>query len=86
MAETDNSLAATAATLDGVLDLRALQLLGVMEAHDGLAALLRSPRGQIARLQVGDEAFGIRITAIGADRITVTDSRGQSGALVLPQG
>ena len=86
MAETDNSLAATAATLDGVLDLRALQLLGVMEAHDGLAALLRSPRGEIARLQVGEEAFGIRITAIGADHITVTDSRGQSGALALPQG
>jgi len=86
MAETDNAIAAQAATVDDLIDLRALQLLGVMKAHDGPIALLRSSRGQIARLALGEEAFGVRVIAIGEDRITVTNFWGQSEALTLPQG
>ncbi|SFS13528.1 hypothetical protein [Yoonia litorea] len=86
MAEPDNALAAQAATITDAIDMSALQLLGVMQAHDGPAALLRSSRGQIARVLVGDEAFGIRITAIGDDRVTLTNRWGQSQALGLPQG
>ena len=86
MAETNTTLAAQAATQNDVLDMHALQLLGLIKAHDGPAALLRSPQGQIARLQVGQEAFGIRITAIGDTGIILTNARGQSESLTLPQG
>ena len=86
MAEPDGALAGQTATISDVLDMSTLQLLGVMQAHDGLAALVRSPRGQIARLHVGEEAFGITIVAIGDDRVTVTNRWGQSEALALPQG
>ena len=86
MAETNTTLAAQAATQNDVLDMHALQLLGLIQAHDGPAALLRSPQGQIARLQVGQEAFGIRVTAIGDTGIILTNARGQSESLTLPQG
>ena len=86
MAESDNTRAEQAATLTGVLDLSILQLLGVIEGNDGPSALLRAPSGAIALLPVGGEAFGIRVTGIADDRVTVLDSRGQSAALSLPQG
>ena len=88
MAETVNETAAAAATKEDVLDLRALQLLGVMQAHDGPAALIRSSRGQIARLAVGEAAFGVTLTAIGEDSVILTNRWGQTEALTLaaPQG
>ena len=86
MAEPDNALAGQNATRDDVLDLHALQLLGLIIAHDGPTALLRSSRGEIARLHLGEEAFGVRVTAIGEDRVMVTNRWGQTEALTLPQG
>lgn len=83
--QTENNTASGAATETEILNLGALQLLGVMHAQDGMAALLRSPRGQIARVAVGEEAFGVRVTAIGDTGVIISDSRGQSDALVLPQ-
>jgi hypothetical protein len=86
MAETVNDAAAAAATLQDVLDLSSLQLLGVMQAHDGPIALIRSSRGDIARLHVGEVAFGVTITAIGDDTVILTNRWGQTEALGLPQG
>ncbi len=86
MADTDTALAGQNATQSDVLDMHAQQLLGVMQAHDGPAALLRSARGDIARLQIGEEAFGIRVTAIGETKIILTNRWGQSESLALPQG
>ena len=86
MAETVNDAAAAAATLEGALDMHTLQLLGVMDAHDGPAALIRSSRGQIARLHLGEEAFGYTITAIGEDSVILTNRWGQTESLGLPQG
>lgn len=86
MADTDTALAGQNATQSDVLDMHALQLLGVMQAHDGPAALLRSAQGDIARLQIGEEAFGIRVTAIGETEIILTNRWGQSESLALPQG
>ncbi|EBA11599.1 hypothetical protein RCCS2_16761 [Roseobacter sp. CCS2] len=56
-----------------------------MDAHDGMAALLRSSRGQIARVQVGDTAFGMQITAIGDEQILLTNRWGRTEALELPR-
>lgn len=73
------------ATMPNALDLNGLAVIGVMEAHDGAFALLRSSRGQIARVHVGDEAFGVRVTAIGNDQVLLTDRWGRSQSLALPR-
>ncbi len=86
MAETTAPLAGQHATRDDVLDLRSLQVLGIIQAHDGTTALLRSSRGQVARVHVGDAAFGMQVTAIGTDRVMLTNRWGQTEALLLPQG
>jgi len=82
---TTSALAGVKATMPEALELNTLSVIGVMDAHDGLAALLRSPRGQIARVNVGDEAFGVQITAIGADQVLLTDRWGRTQSLALPQ-
>lgn len=79
-------LAGEKATVPDALDLRALTLIGVMEAHDGAAALLRSSRGRIARVGVGEEAFGVQITAISTEQVILTDRWGRTQALQLPNG
>jgi hypothetical protein len=81
---TTTGLAGTKATLPDTLELRALSVIGLMDAHDGTAALLRSSRGQIARVQVGDSAFGVQVTAIGDAQILLTDRWGQTQSLALP--
>ncbi|WP_333714414.1 hypothetical protein [Yoonia sp.] len=81
-----NDVAAAAATQQDVLDMQTLQVLGVMQAHDGLAALIRSERGEIARVLVGEEVFGMMITAIGDDSVILTNRQGQTEALAIPQG
>jgi len=86
MPEAGNQNAAEAATIHDAIDLRALQVLGIMTAHDGPVALLRSSRGQIARIGLGGQAFGVEVIAIGQNSVTVKDRWGKSGALSLPQG
>lgn len=78
------AIAAANATMPDALALNQLSVIGVMDAHDGTAALLRSARGRIARVHVGDEAFGVRITAIGDDQVLLTNRWGQTQALQLP--
>lgn len=83
--ETPSSVLAEAkATLPDALELNTLSVIGLMEAHDGVAALLRSSRGQIARVSVGDEVFGVQVTAIGDAQILLTDRWGRTQSLALP--
>ncbi|MEJ8560271.1 hypothetical protein QTO30_02810 [Yoonia sp. GPGPB17] len=78
------ALAGTNATMSDALELNSLAVIGLMDAHDGTAALLRSSRGQIARVQVGDTAFGVQVTAIGDAQILLTDRWGRTQSLALP--
>ena len=82
---TSSVLAEAKATMPDALELNALSVIGLMDAHDGVAALLRSSRGQIARVSVGDEVFGVQITAIGDKQILLTDRWGQTQSLALPR-
>lgn len=86
MPESDTALAAATATLPDALDMHRLSLIGVVEAHDGQAALLRSARGNVVRVLVGQVAFGVQIKAIGAEQVILTDSWGRTQALELPSG
>ena len=79
------ALAGANATLPDALELRSLTVIGLMDAHDGTAALLRSSRGQIARVHVGDTAFGVQITAISDAQIMLTDRWGRTQSLALPR-
>ncbi|PJI91484.1 hypothetical protein BC777_0312 [Yoonia maricola] len=80
-----SAVAGTAATMPDALALNQLAVIGVMDAYDGTAALLRSARGQIARVTVGDRAFGVRVTAIGDTQVLLTDRWGQTKSLQLPR-
>lgn len=82
---TDPALAAEKATMPDALTLNALSVIGLINAHDGATALLRSARGEVARVQVGDEVFGVSITAIGETQVLLTNRWGQTHALALPQ-
>lgn len=86
MSDPNPTLAGQKATISEALDLHSLSVIGLMQAHDGKAALLRSSRGQIARVSVGQEAFGVRVTAIDDDQILMTDRWGRTQSLALPQG
>ncbi len=81
---TTSALAGVKATVPEALDLNTLAVIGVMDAHDGMAALLRSSNGQIARVSVGDEAFGVQITAIGDTQVLLTNRWGRTQSLALP--
>ncbi len=86
MSDPDPALARANATVPDALDLHELSVIGVLEAHDGAAALLRSSRGQIARVMTGDAAFGMTVTVIGDDMIMMTDRWGRTQSLHLPKG
>ncbi|MEL7178963.1 MAG: hypothetical protein AAFN63_03950 [Pseudomonadota bacterium] len=82
---TSAALAGANATMPDALELNTLSVIGIMNAHDGTAALLRSARGRIARVSVGDQAFGVRVTAIGDDQILLTDRWGRTQSLTPPR-
>jgi Tfp pilus assembly protein PilP len=86
MAELEAALAGAKATRPEALDLSSLAVIGVIDGHAGVTALLRSGNGQIARVKAGDTAFGHTITAIGDDRILTTDRWGRTQTLALPRG
>lgn len=86
MADQHPIIAEDKATRSDALDLRSLTVIGVMHGSGGTAALLRSSGGDIVRVSVGEEAFGIRVTAIGDDRILMIDRWGRTHSLALPHG
>jgi hypothetical protein len=83
MTETTPAYVAEIATIPDAIDLRNLTVIGLMQAHDGPAALLRSARGRIARVQPGSEIFGVKVTAIGDAQVLLTDRSGQTHAAVV---
>lgn len=81
---SDPALAAAKATMPDALSLNALSVIGLMQAHDGATALLRSARGQVVRVHVGDDIFGGSVTAISDDLVVFTDRWGRVQTLQLP--
>ncbi len=79
------AIAAANATVPDALALNTLAVIGLMNTSNGAAALLRSSRGEIARVGVGEEAFGVQVTAIGDDQILLTNRWGRTEALQLPR-
>lgn len=86
MEDPDPTLARQHATLPDELHVGTLSVIGLIEAHDGAVALLRSSNGQIARVKTGDVAFGVTITAIDGAQILLTDRWGRTQSLQLPHG
>lgn len=84
MSETTPALVAEQATLPNILPLDGVTLIGIFNAHDGPAALLRSSRGKIERVTPGAQAMGMTVTAIGADTVMLTNRAGTTHALAVP--
>ena len=86
MTNPTTALAEAKATVPEALDLSTLSVIGLIDGHNGSAALLRSEHGQIARAMTGDSVFGMTVTAIGDDRVLLTDRWGRTQTLGLPHG
>ena len=52
----------------------------------GRVWIYATPEPGGARLQIGEEAFGVRVTAIGETEVILTNRWGQPESLALPQG
>lgn len=74
---------ALAATQDGALALRQMNLVGVFGSQNARRALVRLSNGQFLRVEVGSELDGGQVTAIG-DRALNYVKGGQTLALQLP--
>ncbi|MCG3267425.1 pilus assembly protein PilP [Yoonia sp. I 8.24] len=81
--DTPTNVAASA-TLPDMLSLQNLAVIGVMMGQDAPAALIRSRRGDIARVTTGETAFGVTISAIDAAQVVLTDRAGTQHVLVVP--
>ena len=75
---------AASATLPDILVLENLTVIGVFTGVDAPAALIRSRRGDIARVIAGETAFGVTIAAIDAAQVVLTDSAGTQHVLMVP--
>ena len=84
MSDQTSALVAEKATLVDAIDLGGLSVIGIMQAHDGPAVLLRSSRGRIARLQTGERAFGMTVAAIGEAEVILSDRTGMQHRLGVP--
>lgn len=84
MSETTPARVAEQATLTDILPMNGITLIGIFNAHDGPAALLRSSRGQIERVTPGTETMGMTVTAIGTDSVMLLDRAGTTHALAVP--
>ena len=84
MTDQTSAHVAAQATLVDAMDLRGVTVIGIMKAHDGPAVLLRSSRGRIARLTVGQRAFGMTVAAIGETQVVLSDRSGATHTLGLP--
>jgi hypothetical protein len=62
---------AASATLPDLLSLENLAVIGVMTGQEAPAALIRSRRGDIARVTAGETAFGVTIAAIDATQVVL---------------
>jgi len=86
MTEQTPAHVAANATRPDAIELRDLTVIGIMRAFDGPAALLRSGRGRIARVQVGTQVFPVTVTAIANDQVVLTNRSGQAQAVTVAGG
>jgi hypothetical protein len=76
---------ARAATREGVIRMRDMNLIGVYGQPSARRALVRLGNGQFIRVQVGSELDGGQVTAIGENALNYV-KRGTTYALQIPQG
>jgi hypothetical protein len=74
---------ARAATQDGAMPLRQINLIGVYGTQNARRALVRLSNGQFVRVEVGSDLDGGQVTAIGDTALNYV-KRGQTFALQLP--
>jgi hypothetical protein len=76
---------ARAATQDGVIPLREINLIGVYGRPNARRALVRLSNGRYVRVEVGSTLDGGQVTAIGDNALNYV-KRGRTYALELPKG
>lgn len=81
MSDSTSALVAEKATRPDAISLRDLVVIGIVHTPDGPSVLLRSARGEIARVQTGQDIYGVKVTAIGDDQVLLTNWLGETQAL-----
>jgi hypothetical protein len=74
---------ARAATLENVINLRQLNLIGVSGPSNARTAIVRASNGRILRVRVGDSLDGGQVVAIGENALNYV-KRGRTYTLVIP--
>ncbi len=77
------AIAAEAATVSEGLDLGQTALIGVFGAPEARRALVRSSRGRISRVEVGDRLLGGRVLKIEQSALLI-ETRAGVAQLSLP--
>ena len=77
--------AAQVATNQDILPLRELVLIGTVTSGREHVAILRTERGQILRLALGEQRSGLFLRALGDGQATVVDRSGRATTLLLPR-
>ncbi len=80
-----NTTVSREATIERVIDLGEINLMGVNGTPEDRTAIVRLPSGRFVTVQVGDRLDGGRVAAIGADSLQYVRG-GQSITLEVPQG
>lgn len=78
------TLPQTIAAQVDVLPLDGLTLIGLFTGPEGGRALLRAPSGDIQKLNPGEHAFGVTLTAVDDMQAVVTDANGNAFVLEVP--
>lgn len=67
-----------------IVELPKLALIGIFGSQSAPAALIRTRKGKIARVSLGDRLANLTVTAIAKDRVILTRGS-QTKALSLPK-
>ena len=73
------------ATSKGGIDMHELTVIGIFGPEAGLKALVRTRRGKISEVGVGDKVEGGTVVAIDPDQLAFRKS-GRDMVLTLPRG
>lgn len=81
---TENPTVAANAVIPDALALDRLTLIGVMHAGDSASALIRTSRGEIAKVTTGDTVGAQTVAAISDDSLILASPNGAQTILHMP--
>jgi Tfp pilus assembly protein PilP len=80
----ENPIVAEKALIPDALAMHKLALIGLMHAGENGSALIRTPRGDIVKVTVGDQVGNKTVAAISDDALILVAGNGAQTILQMP--